>query len=400
MNHTAVPSGMQGTGKITSIMRLRCSFTDAGADFLFIDCDFTDPSFAADLGIAEPNNLIHVDRDCELFATIPEPDIVMHGAAAVLVSLSATGGESYRELARSMYRPLHNGRDGPVSSSALCLPQPADPLITAAILHGRLGETDTSSNDETGNSGSAAANDETPSGVTLVADGGTTPDDDANDSDADASTTEPDGDQESGTMLTRRSALAAITAAVGGVSAGILKTRETPTIEAFGYGGTPVSSTEPGTTSATNNTTSGGSFPTAGVNRTEPTTGSGDGDSEEDLSENETEPGDLGNTTTPENGSNTTTSENVSNITDPEAEVSTDQEPDGEPTADTSDSTPTSGGSTGNSGTGGGGSDGGTEPDDGSENDDDTTDETSPSKPSDGKFGTVGYGQGGYGGVA
>lgn len=525
MNHTvAVTGGVRGTGKTTSVGSLGVAFADAGADALLVDCDFTDPSLAADLGITEPDatvrdvlagratvrEAVHTgpagvsvvpgarfgapdaaaidafidatdgfdvvicdtghpfsnaaarvcdaadsvivvstpdgaarrnvaavhhslrargrlllgivltrvegavdsqDWDCELLATIPESDAVAGRAAAVLDSPSDPGTESYRELARSVYRRLRDGHDGTASNAALWLLQPADPSITGAVSSEARRGVRTSSNDETRAPDSAGDDDAPPERGVAIADGGTGPAGDAADptAEADASTAEPDEDDAGGITLTRRSALAAITAAVGGVSAGILSTRETPTIEAFGYGGKPVSSTESGAASATNDTTSAGSLPTAGVDRTEPTTGSGDSGSEDDPPDNETEPGDLANTTVPENGNTTTTPANVSNITDPQAEVSSDQEPNNEPSADTSDSPPTSGGSTGNTGTGGGsgggggssgggGSDGGTEPDD--ESGDDTTDETSPSEPSDGPFGTVGYGEGGYGGVA
>jgi len=80
--------------------------------------------------------------------------------------------------------------------------------------------------------------------------------------DADSGEDGADGEDESGIKLTRRGALAAITAAIGGVSAGILNTNETPEIEAFGYGGAPVSSNESATANATNGTTSAGSLPT------------------------------------------------------------------------------------------------------------------------------------------
>jgi len=78
--------------------------------------------------------------------------------------------------------------------------------------------------------------------------------------DADSGEDGADGEDESGIKLTRRGALAAITAAIGGVSAGILNTNETPEIEAFGYGGAPVSSNESATANATNGTTSADRF--------------------------------------------------------------------------------------------------------------------------------------------
>lgn len=526
MNHTvAVTGGTRGTGKTTSVASLGAVFADAGADVLLIDCDFTEPTLATALDIAEPNatirdvfagraalrEAVHTgpagvsvvpgarfgapdapaidafiaaidgfdvvicdtghpfsdattgvcdaadgvlvvstpdstarrnaaaihdslrdrerpllgtaltrvehetdsqDWDCELLATIPESDVVADGAAAVLDSPSDPGTESYRELARSVHRRFRDGHDGTASNTALWLPQPADPFITASVSQDASSDSGTSHDDTPEAADSELETDTTSAESSAVADDGTDPPGDATDSasEADVSTAEPNDEDAGGITLTRRSALAAITAAVGGVSAGILNTRETPTIEAFGYGGKPVSSTESGAASATNDTTSAGSLPTAGVNRTQPTNGSGDSSSEEDPPGNETEPEDLGNTTAPGNGTNTTTPANASNITAPQAELDPEREPNDGATPNSPDSSTTGGGSTGNTGTGGGTSTGsgggsgggGTETGDGSGSGsgDDTADDTSPSEPSDDSFGTVGYGQGGYGGVA
>lgn len=332
--------------------------------------------------------------DCDILATIPESDVVASGAAAVLDSPSDPGAERYRELARGVYRRLRDDHDGTASNAALWLPQPADPFLTPTVAAGTSGDTDMPSNDEPGEPESAAG-DDTPSDADAVADGGNGSIGDTNDStvEADTPAEEPTEDDDSGITLTRRGALAALTAAVGGVSAGILNTRETLDIEAFGYGGAPVTSTDSGAANATNDTTDAGSISAGGVNRTEQTTELVDGGSDEDPTPNETETGGVDNTTDSGNVTNTTDSENttdsgnVTDTTDSSEELTPTQDSDDGGSTDTDDSSPTNGGGTGNTGT-----------DDGSGGDD-TTDETSPSEPSD-EFGTVGYGQGGYGGVA
>jgi len=139
--------------------------------------------------------------------------------------------------------------------------------------------------------------------------------------DADSGEDGADGEDESGIKLTRRGALAAITAAIGGVSAGILNTNETPEIEAFGYGGAPVSSNESATANATNGTTSAGSLPTTGINQTESTNETGPAGAEADPTGNETETGDAGNTTVSTNNTNTTAAnEELAPETEPEPE--------------------------------------------------------------------------------
>ncbi|MDB2282654.1 MinD/ParA family protein [Halorubrum ezzemoulense] len=464
--------------------------------------------------------------DCDILATIPESDAVASGAMAVLDSPSDPGAERYRELARGVYRRLRDDHDGTASNAALWLPQPVDPFLTPAVAAGTSGDADTPSNDESGEPDSAAAHDDTPSDAGAVADSGNGSTGDVNDStpEADTPAEEPTEDSDSGITLTRRGALAALTAAVGGVSAGILNTRETPEIEAFGYGGRPVTSNE-STPSTTNTTTSAGSLSTGGSNRTESMTETGSGDTERDLSSDETgadgadnstepvptgnttESGGVGNTTDPVSTGNTTESGGVGNTTDPVSTGNTTESggvgnttgpvstgnttdtndepaPGAEPTNETSDTedSPTSGddssGNTGGSGTGdstgsddgstggsdtgtsddgstgggdtgtsddgstggddsgtgddgtgsddgdtGTGSDGntedgdtgtggdgntedsdtgtggdGTDSGDGGDGTDDTTD--APSDPGDEQFGTVGYGEGGYGGVA
>ncbi|MFC6913625.1 MinD/ParA family protein [Halorubrum ejinorense] len=331
------------------------------------------------------------DWDCELLAAIPESDAVAAGAAAVLDSPSDPGVESYRNLAQIVLRRLRAGVDRATTPNAsIWLPQPADPFLTPAVSTGDLGDSDTSSDDGAGARDGSVDTDETPS-ETTAATGDTT--DSA--AETNASGEEPDDDDSGGTKLTRRGALAALTAAVGGVSAGILNTRETPTIEGFGYGGAPVMSTGSGAANATTNMTDTGSISAGGVNRTEQTVELVDGGSDEDPTANETETGGVDNktdsssvtnTTDPEN-TNTTVPRNVTDTTDPSDDLNTGQDLD-DGSTDTDDSSPTNGGGTGNTGT-----------DDGSGGDD-TTDETSPSEPGDGELSTVGYGQGGYGGVA
>ena len=165
-------------------------------------------------------------------------------------------------------------------------------------------------------------------------------------------TSESDGegdDDAGGFSITRRGALAAITAAIGGVSAGIITTTETPEIEAFGYGGRLVSSNGSATESATNGTTSASGVPTTGLNRTEPTNGTSSGGSEEDPSGNETRTGQSGNTAMPENVGNTTKMNG-----EPEAEPA----PEGDE-ADPEESPTIGGGSDGNSDSDGGADGGG-----------------------------------------
>lgn len=328
------------------------------------------------------SNTDSTDWEYDLLATVPESDVVADGATAILDAPSDPAAGSYRELAQGVYRRLRNENDETVSNAAIWLPRPSDPFVAAAVTDGASGDTDTSSIDEAGEPESAASAGGAHSTATAVTDGGTDSEGGANDStpEANASTEGPTEDNDSGPTLTRRGALAALTAAVGSVSAGILNTRETPTIEAFGYGGTPVSSTESGAASATNNTTNAGSLPTAGVAQTEPTDETGTEETEEDPIGNETE---TGNTTSPENVSNT--SETEEDLT-PGAEPAPDE--DGE-----TEAPPTNGGGGGN--TGGGSDTGG---DGGAGGDDGTADE--PTEPGRGEFGTVGYGSGGYGGVA
>jgi hypothetical protein len=331
--------------------------------------------------------------------------------AAVLDSPSDPGAERYRELARGVYRRLQDDHDGTASNAALWLPQPADPFLTPTVAAGGVGDADASSNDEGDGPEPAVGADDASSGAPPVADGGTGSAGSESESTAgaDGSAEEPTEDDDGGFRLTRRGALAALTAAVGGVSAGILNTRETPNIEAFGYGGRPVTSTDSGAANTTNNTTDAGSISAGGVNRTEQTTELVDGGPGEDPTANETETGGVDNTTDsgnvtnatdPEN-TNTTDSGNVTDTTDSGEELTPTQNSDDGSSTDTDDSSPTNGGSTGTGD--------GTTTDDGSGNEtgtddgsggDDTTDETSPSEPGDGEFGTVGYGQGGYGGVA
>ncbi|EMA70024.1 MinD/ParA family ATP-binding protein [Halorubrum kocurii] len=462
MNHTVAVTGeTQGEGKATSVAIPGGVFAETGADVLLVDCDFTNPSLAVDIGIRDPETTVYdvctgsatvreavhtglagiavvpgkrfsvpdaadgvvvvsrsggaagrnaaavhgslrehgrpplgtaitrvesnadsTDWDCELLATVPESNAVAVGATAVLDALSDPAAGSCRELAQGVYRRLRNENDETVSNTVTWLPQLSDLFVAAAVTDGASGDTDTSSIDEAGEPKSAASADGAHSTVTAVTDGGTDSEGVADDSTAEAngSTEGPTEDDDNGPTITRRGALAALTVAVGGVSAGILNTHETPKIEAFGYGGTPVSSTESGATSATNNTTNAGSLPTAGVAQTEPTDETGTEGTEEDPIGNETE---TGNTTAPENVSNTT-------------ETGEDLAPDAEPAPDEDSETeapPTNGGGGGSTGsgsdTGGGGGAGG---------DDGTTDE--PPEPRQGEFGTVGYGSGGYGGVA
>ncbi|MDB2262065.1 hypothetical protein PM035_14635 [Halorubrum ezzemoulense] len=304
--------------------------------------------------------------DCDILATIPESDAVASGAMAVLDSPSDPGAERYRELARGVYRRLRDSHDGTASNAALWLPQPADPFLTPAVAAGTSGDTDMPSNDELGEPESAAGDD---TASDAVADGGNGSTGDTNDStvEADTPAEKPIEDDDSGITLTRRGALAALTAAVGGVSAGILNTRETPEIEAFGYGGRPVTSNE-STTSTTNTTTSAGSLSTGGSNRTGPTTETETGDTERG---NETGTEGTGNSTQPVSTGNTTESGGVGNTTDPVSTGNTtdtndEPAPGAEPTNETSDTeeSPTSGddsgGTTGGSGTGDStGSDGG-----------------------------------------
>lgn len=346
--------------------------------------------------------------ECDILATIPESDAVARGVTAVLDSQSDPSVECYRELARGVSRRLREDPDGTASNDALWLPQPADPFLTPAVAAGGVGDADASSNDEVEGPEPAVGADDASSGAPPVADGGTGSAGSESDSTAgaDGSAEEPTEDDDSGFRLTRRGALAALTAAVGGVSAGILNTRETPTIEAFGYGGRPVTSTDSGAANATNDTTDAGSISAGGVNRTEQTTELVDDGSDEDLTANETETGgvdnttDSGNVTNTTDPENTTDSGNVTDTTDSSEEPTPTQDSDDGSSTDTDGSSPTNGGSTGTGD--------GTTTDDGSGNEtgtddgsgsDDTTDETSPSEPGDGEFGTVGYGQGGYGGV-
>ena len=363
--------------------------------------------------------------ECDILATIPESDAVASGAAAVLDSPSDPGAERYRELARGVYRRLRYDHDGTASNDALWLSRPADPFLTPAVAAGGVGDADASSNDEVEGPEPAVGADDASSGAPPVADGGTGSAGSESDSTAgaDGSAEEPTEDDDGGFRLTRRGALAALTAAVGGVSAGILNTRETPDIEAFGYGGRPVTLNE-STTNTTNTTTSVGALPTGGSNRTEPTTETETSDTERG---NETGTDGASNSTQPVPTGNTTESGGVGNTTDPASTGNTTDTNDGpapgaEPTNETGDETSdtdessTSGddndGTTGGSGTGDstGGNDGstggsdtgtggdGTGSDDGGDGTDDTSE--APPDPGDEQFGIVGYGEGGYGGVA
>ena len=323
--------------------------------------------------------------DYDILATISESNAVADGSATVVDSPSDPGAESYRELARGVFRRLRGGHDEATSNSRLWLSHPADPFLTPSVPDGRTSASDTHSEDRIEEPDSDAGDNDTPSRTVLVTDGGSGSALDANDSAAEADTTpeEPDEHDGSEIKLTRRGALAAITAAVGGVSAGILNTRETPQIEAFGYGGSPVSSSDSENADATNGKTSAGTLPTTGINRTEPTNETGATESGEDLIGSDTDTG----------GNNDTSGlANTTNSTDTDEELSPETELEHEE-GDTESSVTNGGG--GRATEGDGSSEDGLEGGTGSG--DDTTADSS--EPSNEQFGSIGYGQGGYGGV-
>jgi|GEM_PF-1922739 MinD-like ATPase involved in chromosome partitioning or flagellar assembly len=326
--------------------------------------------------------------DCELLASIPESDAVASGASFALDLPDDPASVAYRALASDVVDRLRTGPGSFSADRGLWLSPPADPFITPNstmvsseddVNSGALDEqTHSTERDEAVETSAAAVSVDSPETDSPESEEG---------EDADSGEDGADGEDESGIKLTRRGALAAITAAIGGVSAGILNTNETPEIEAFGYGGAPVSSNESATANATNGTTSAGSLPTTGINQTESTNETGPAGAEADPTGNETETGDAGNTTVSTNNTNTTAAnEELAPETEPEPE-------DGE-----TEPSPTNGGggTTGDGGTDdGGGSDSGTETEGETDGGDSTTEE-----PADGQFGSVGYGQGGYGGVA
>lgn len=516
MNHTvAVTSATRGAGTSAAAATLATVYADAGADVALVDCDPTEPSAAADLGIAEPDAtmqdvlagratlreavqfgpagvavlpgarfnssdsdgigalvksvdgfdvvvcdtgdpftdaaqgvldavdgvmvvsppddaaqrnaaalhaslresgrpllgtaLVGVDDDtagsdwdCELLATIPESDALTAGPSAVPESPSDPGVEAYRTLAKRVYQRLRRGSAVAASDSALWLPSPSNPFLTPDLSGSTSEDAEPISDGDVEGSPAASSADATSfepesssSGDESVAD--------ADDVGSDDSGSEDRGeaDDDAGLTITRRGALAALAAtAVGGVSAGVLNSEELPEMEAFGYGGRPVTSNESGTASATNGTTSAGAVPTGRGIRTEPADETGAGGTEGDLSGNETDTEGVGNTTESGRSGNTTApSDDVSSETAPTlgagggsasgTEESTTAGGGGGNTGGTGSGGNTGGGDTGTGGGGTGSGDGG---------DDDATDDTTQS--SDGQFGTVGYGQGGYGGVA
>jgi MinD-like ATPase involved in chromosome partitioning or flagellar assembly len=355
------------------------------------------------------------DWDCDLLTSIPDSDALLTGTRALCGSRDLAAA-AYRELAAEVNPWLESeAGDGPGPiDQDLWLPPPADSFVTPGA--------------------SPSADGDRESDVSAVSDGGdrsptvasseTTATDDATPSAADTESSDSatdDDDYDGGFALTRRGALtAAAAAAVGGVSAGILSGRETPDFDSFGYGGVPVSSNESTTAAATNDTTTAGSPTATGFNRSDLTTGTeGTGDSGE-RPENQTD------TTT---GNGTEASEDLNRDTDsePGEQTETDADSGGDTTAGTGDSGETGTGGTGSGGndgsdantgggtgagtggTGSGGSDDGTgdsSGSDGSENIDsgsgsgDGTDGGTAPPGEDEPYGTVGYGQGGYGGVA
>lgn len=315
------------------------------------------------------------DWDCDVLASISESSALSVDPWSVLESPSDPVAIAYRDLADDLVDRLGE-RSNPTSSTPeMWLSPPADPFVTP------------------GSVAPAAA--DGPTTRSAVTDGGeqmssvdvdkTTPP--TSDTDDSNDTTEKQ-DGEGGFRLTRRGVLAATAAAVGGVSAGILNTTETTNIDAFGYGGAPILSNESSTTAATNDTMSSGEFPTTGPTLLEPTSGTEEDNETQDQPKNETETA-------------------VEHNTDPNEEPdfkgdseTNDQIDDGSEFEDDT----TSG--TGGSGTGGArGSDDGTKSGDetkdsnGTGSDDGATDEPSSSVSEDDPYGTVGYGQGGYGGV-
>ncbi|TKX47234.1 MinD/ParA family protein [Halorubrum sp. SD690R] len=370
------------------------------------------------------------DWDCDLLTSIPDSDALLTGTRALCGSRDPAS-VAYRELAAEVHRWLESdaGDDpGPIDRN-IWLPPPADSFVTpgASPSAGGDRESNVSAVSDGGDRSSTAASSET------TATDDATPS--APDTESSDSTTDHEDDDE-GLVITRRGALtAAAAAAVGGVSAGILSGREAPDFDSFGYGGVPVSSNE-SSTAATNDTTTAGSPPATGFDRSDLTTETeGTGDTGE-RSENQTD------TNT---GNGTETGEDLNR--DAGSETGEQTDPDADSGGDTT--TDTGGGSeTGTGGTGSGGSDGGTGDssggdgsentgggsesgdgtddgsesgdgtDDGSESGDGTddgsesgdgTDDGSESGDGSGggtappgedePYGTVGYGQGGYGGV-
>jgi len=259
--------------------------------------------------------------DCELLASIPESDAVASGASFAL-DLPDDPRPSRIARSRATWSRLRTGPGSFSADRGLWLSPPADPFITPNstmvsseddVNSGALDEqTHSTERDEAVETSAAAVSVDSPETDSPESEEG---------EDADSGEDGADGEDESGIKLTRRGALAAITAAIGGVSAGILNTNETPEIEAFGYGGAPVSSNESATANATNGTTSADRFRRPGSIRRNRRT-------RRDLQAprrirpgNETETGDAGNTTVSTNNTNTTAAnEELAPETEPEPE--------------------------------------------------------------------------------
>lgn len=254
--------------------------------------------------------------DCEVLASIPDSEAIASNAGFVLDAPTDPASVAYRELANDVIDRLRAGPESIASKQGLWLPPPADPFFTPDAT--MFGTADSGEIDTTAESTLSTDRDET---------GDTSTDPDTNalreDSSDAAEAAAADTKDQGGVVLTRRGVLAAITAAVGGVSAGILDSSETIDIEAFGYGGRPVTSNTSSTENTTSNTSSTGSLPMGRLNRSAPTNETGSDDSTQDLLENDTDTEGVDNTTDPENTSNTTeTDEQVDSNTDSEDEDS------------------------------------------------------------------------------
>lgn len=198
------------------------------------------------------------DWRCELLATIPESDGVVTSLPLTLDSLSESVAIKYNDLTEDIAELLKSRSN--TQSSDLWLSQPPDPFISPnSVSLSRDQQKNVSALSEDVTDGTVEA--PTATGVAT------------NQTSIIDSVGSENSDTEGNIALSRRGVLAAITATIGGITAGILNQRETIDIESFGYGGTPTSSNHSATEKKVNKTTNITSPPTEDITRTTDRTG-------------------------------------------------------------------------------------------------------------------------------
>jgi microcompartment protein CcmK/EutM len=190
---------------------------------------------------------------CDLLATIPESDGVVTSLPLTLGSLSESVAIKYNDLAEDIAELLKSRPN--TQSSDLWLSQPPDPFISpnsVSLSQDQQKSVSVLSEDVTdGTVEAPTATDVATNQISIIDSVGS-----------------ENSDTEGNITLSRRGVLAAITATIGGITAGILNQRGTIDIESFGYGGTPISSNQSVAEKKVNKTTDITSPPTEDTTRT------------------------------------------------------------------------------------------------------------------------------------